>query len=68
MSDGSSDIGGTLVRMSNPDATRIPAPEEALPGRSESPYEIENRHAVLGAFHCALVGTGISCQIPTAAS
>jgi peptide-methionine (S)-S-oxide reductase len=34
--------------MSNPEETRIPAPEEALPGRSESPYEIENRHAVLG--------------------
>jgi peptide-methionine (S)-S-oxide reductase len=34
--------------MSNPETTRIPAPEEALPGRSESPYEIENRHAVLG--------------------
>jgi hypothetical protein len=23
-------------------------PEEALPGRSEPAYEIENRHAVLG--------------------
>jgi peptide-methionine (S)-S-oxide reductase len=34
--------------MSNPDATRIPAPEEALPGPSESPYEAESRHAVLG--------------------
>jgi hypothetical protein len=34
--------------MSNPEETRIPAPEEALPGRSEPAYEIEERHAVLG--------------------
>jgi peptide-methionine (S)-S-oxide reductase len=34
--------------MSNPVEMRIPAPEEALPGRSERAYEIENRHAVLG--------------------
>jgi peptide-methionine (S)-S-oxide reductase len=34
--------------MSNPAETRIPTAEEALPGRSERAYEIENRHAVLG--------------------
>jgi peptide-methionine (S)-S-oxide reductase len=34
--------------MSNPEEMRIPAPEEALPGRSDPAYEIENRHAVLG--------------------
>jgi peptide-methionine (S)-S-oxide reductase len=36
------------MAMSNPEKARIPAPEEALPGRSEPAYEIENRHAVLG--------------------
>jgi peptide-methionine (S)-S-oxide reductase len=34
--------------MSNPEETRMPAPDEALPGRSEPAYEIENRHAVFG--------------------
>jgi peptide-methionine (S)-S-oxide reductase len=34
--------------MLHPEETRMPAPEEALPGRSEPAYEIENRHAVLG--------------------
>lgn len=34
--------------MSNPEEMRIPAPEEALPGRSVPAYEIENSHAVLG--------------------
>jgi peptide-methionine (S)-S-oxide reductase len=34
--------------MSNPAETRMPAPEEALPGRSQRAYEIENRHAVFG--------------------
>jgi peptide-methionine (S)-S-oxide reductase len=34
--------------MSDPAETRMPTPEEALPGRSEPAYEIENRHAVLG--------------------
>jgi peptide-methionine (S)-S-oxide reductase len=34
--------------MPNPEEMRIPAPEEALPGRSDPAYEIENRHAVLG--------------------
>jgi peptide-methionine (S)-S-oxide reductase len=34
--------------MSNSEETRIPGPEEALPGRSEPAYETGNRHAVLG--------------------
>lgn len=34
--------------MSNPEEMRIPAPEEALPGRTEPAYKIENRHAVFG--------------------
>ncbi|HEX4464653.1 MAG TPA: peptide-methionine (S)-S-oxide reductase MsrA [Solirubrobacterales bacterium] len=34
--------------MSNPAETRMPAPEEALPGRSELAYEIEDRHAIFG--------------------
>ena len=34
--------------MPNPAEMRIPAPEEALPGRGEAVYEIENRHPVLG--------------------
>jgi peptide-methionine (S)-S-oxide reductase len=34
--------------MANPAETRMPTLEEALPGRSEPAYEIENRHAVLG--------------------
>jgi peptide-methionine (S)-S-oxide reductase len=33
--------------MSNPEETRIPTSEEALPGRSVPAYETENRHAVL---------------------
>ncbi|KWW99162.1 hypothetical protein TH66_04685 [Carbonactinospora thermoautotrophica] len=28
--------------------TRMPAPEEALPGRPERPYHVPDRHAVLG--------------------
>jgi peptide-methionine (S)-S-oxide reductase len=36
------------MTMSNPEETRMPAPAEALPGRSEPAYEIEDRHAVLG--------------------
>jgi peptide-methionine (S)-S-oxide reductase len=36
------------MAMSNPQTVRVPAPEEALPGRSEPAYEIENRHAVFG--------------------
>jgi peptide-methionine (S)-S-oxide reductase len=34
--------------MSNPEESRMPALEENLPGRSEPPYEIENRNAVFG--------------------
>jgi peptide-methionine (S)-S-oxide reductase len=34
--------------MTHPEETRIPGPEEALPGRREPAYAIENRHAVLG--------------------
>jgi peptide-methionine (S)-S-oxide reductase len=34
--------------MSLPEETRMPAPEDLLPGRSEPAYEIEDRHAVLG--------------------
>jgi peptide-methionine (S)-S-oxide reductase len=34
--------------MPDPAQTRIPTPEEALPGRSEPAYEIENRHAIFG--------------------
>jgi peptide-methionine (S)-S-oxide reductase len=34
--------------MSDPLETRPSTPEEALPGRSEPAYEVENRHAVLG--------------------
>jgi peptide-methionine (S)-S-oxide reductase len=34
--------------MSNPEETRMPGPEETLPGRRGPPYEIENRHAVFG--------------------
>jgi peptide-methionine (S)-S-oxide reductase len=34
--------------MANPEETRMPAPGETLPGRSEPAYEIVNRHPVLG--------------------
>jgi peptide-methionine (S)-S-oxide reductase len=34
--------------MPDPEEMRIPTLEEALPGRSDPAYEIENRHAVLG--------------------
>ena len=34
--------------MLNPEKTRMPAPEEALPGRSEPAFEVPERHAVLG--------------------
>jgi peptide-methionine (S)-S-oxide reductase len=36
------------MAMLNPEETRIPAPEQALPGRADPAYEIESRHAVLG--------------------
>lgn len=38
---------GTLAVMPNLADTRMPAPDEALPGRGEPAYEIKNRHAVL---------------------
>jgi peptide-methionine (S)-S-oxide reductase len=38
----------TLIAMSNSEEMRIPAPEEALPGRSNPAYEIENRHVIFG--------------------
>ena len=35
--------------MLNPEKSRMPSPEEALPGRSEPAFEIADRHAVLDA-------------------
>ncbi|MGE5407910.1 MAG: peptide-methionine (S)-S-oxide reductase MsrA [Syntrophothermus sp.] len=37
-----------LMTMLNPDKTRMPTPEEALPGRSEPAFEVPEVHAVLG--------------------
>jgi peptide-methionine (S)-S-oxide reductase len=34
--------------MLNPEKTRMPSAEDALPGRSEPAFEVEDRHAVLG--------------------
>jgi peptide-methionine (S)-S-oxide reductase len=39
---------GRLMRMLNPDKTRMPTPQEALPGRDERPFEVPETHAVLG--------------------
>jgi peptide-methionine (S)-S-oxide reductase len=39
---------GKLMEMLNPDKTRMPAPEETLPGRSEPAFAIAENHAVLG--------------------
>jgi peptide-methionine (S)-S-oxide reductase len=39
---------GKLMTMLNPEKTRMPAPEEALPGRSEPAFEVPDTHAVLG--------------------
>ena len=39
---------GKLMTMLNPEKTRMPAPEEALPGRSEPAFEVPETHAVLG--------------------
>ncbi len=39
---------GKLMTMLNPEKTRMPAPEEALPGRSEPAFDVPNTHAVLG--------------------
>jgi peptide-methionine (S)-S-oxide reductase len=39
---------GKLMTMLNPEKTRMPSPEEALPGRSEPAFEVPDQHAVLG--------------------
>src|SRR5260221_14616675 len=39
---------GKLMTMLNPEKTRMPSPEEALPGRSEPAFEVPDTHAVLG--------------------
>jgi peptide-methionine (S)-S-oxide reductase len=39
---------GKLMTMLNPAKTQMPSAEDALPGRSEPAYEVEDRHAVLG--------------------
>ena len=39
---------GKLMTMLSPEKTQMPSAEDALPGRSETSYEVENRLAVLG--------------------
>ncbi len=39
---------GKLMAMLNPEKTKMPAPEDALPGRSEPTFEVPATHAVLG--------------------
>ena len=39
---------GRLMNVLSPDKTRMPSPEEALPGRSERPFPVPKGHAVLG--------------------
>ena len=39
---------GRLMTMLNPDKARMPAPEQALPGRSEPAFTVPDAHAVLG--------------------
>ena len=39
---------GKLMTMLNPEKTRMPSPEQALPGRSEPAFTIPDTHAVLG--------------------
>ena len=39
---------GRLMTMLNPEKTRMPDPEQALPGRSERPFPVPKSHAVLG--------------------
>jgi peptide-methionine (S)-S-oxide reductase len=39
---------GKLMTMLNPGKTQMPAPEDALPGRSEPAFSIPDVHAVLG--------------------
>jgi peptide-methionine (S)-S-oxide reductase len=39
---------GKLMTMLNPEKTQMPAPEDALPGRSEPAFDVPATHAVLG--------------------
>ena len=39
---------GKLMTMLNPEKTRMPSPEDALPGRSEPGFVVPETHAVLG--------------------
>jgi peptide-methionine (S)-S-oxide reductase len=39
---------GKLMEMMHPEKTKMVAPEEALPGRSERPFDVPATHAVLG--------------------
>jgi peptide-methionine (S)-S-oxide reductase len=39
---------GKLMTMLNPEKTKMPAPEQALPGRSEPAFDVPDTHAVLG--------------------
>jgi peptide-methionine (S)-S-oxide reductase len=39
---------GKLMMVLNPEKTRMPSAQEALPGRSEPAFEVPERHAVLG--------------------
>jgi peptide-methionine (S)-S-oxide reductase len=39
---------GRLMMRLTPEKTRMPAPEDALPGRSKPAFDIADRHAVLG--------------------
>jgi peptide-methionine (S)-S-oxide reductase len=39
---------GKLMTMLNPEKTQMPAPEDALPGRSEPAFDVPGTHAVLG--------------------
>jgi len=39
---------GRFITMLSPEKTQLPAPEEALPGRSERSFPVPKTHAVLG--------------------
>ena len=39
---------GKLMMMLNPEKSRMPSPEDALPGRSEPAFTVPQTHAVLG--------------------
>jgi peptide-methionine (S)-S-oxide reductase len=39
---------GKLMTMLHPEKTQMPAPEDALPGRSEPAFDVPTTHAVLG--------------------